>query len=322
MSTEGIYQKYVGAVQQVTGDGTWVDWGVMRLALRLAVQDAHDAGLQACSGMADDLAAITANQETALQNALEQIDQLRAARNSQPNQPSYELLVAQIERLNEWLEVNAVDQYFSDNDTATAVIVTLDGQHQQIEGLRQQLAQMDADNAGLLRKVKELDSWKEQSLLTQDLLRKQAEEAWHFTPTAASTASGGPAVAVTSPAGASTPRIAAPPAASPAGPATNDSASPVTTSGAAWRSTLEAESNDWVVSIEAGRRTWRQIPKNQRLLIFQAIARHLGSNGAMPTQAVDDERKPAWMPTGTSIAMGFNCTWSELLTVTPAEVAP
>lgn len=81
MTTEAIYQKYATTIAAVTGDGSWIDWGVMRLALRLAIADAHDAGLQTCAGMANDLAAITANQEKALQSALEQVDQLREERN-------------------------------------------------------------------------------------------------------------------------------------------------------------------------------------------------------------------------------------------------
>lgn len=74
MTTEAIYQKYMNAILAVTSEGIWVEWGVVRLALRLAVQDAHAAGLETCSGMADDLAAIVANQGTAHQDALDQVD--------------------------------------------------------------------------------------------------------------------------------------------------------------------------------------------------------------------------------------------------------
>jgi hypothetical protein len=82
MSTDAIFEKYMQALSAVTADGGWVEWPAVRLALRLAIGDAYDAGLLTCGGMHDDLAAIVASQNKALQGALEQIDPLREERNA------------------------------------------------------------------------------------------------------------------------------------------------------------------------------------------------------------------------------------------------
>jgi hypothetical protein len=121
MSTDGIYQKYIHAMQLVTGDGTWVDWGVVRLALRLAVLDAYDAGLETCSGMADDLAAIVASQA---QSTAER-DRLR-------------------------LQLARAEQELEGRRTSGAAWV------EEIARLREQVAAMDADNAELIAEVARL----------------------------------------------------------------------------------------------------------------------------------------------------------------------
>ena len=109
MTTEEIYQKYATAIANVTGDGSWIDWGVMRLALRLAVQDAHAAGLETCSDLADDLAAIVANQAQA----------------PDPDQRVHEHLQSQISRLNEWLAAHKLRilEHFANRKGATGVVI-------------------------------------------------------------------------------------------------------------------------------------------------------------------------------------------------------
>jgi hypothetical protein len=44
MNTEQIYRRYMTALEQVSGGGIWLDTGAVRLAMRLAVTDANDAG--------------------------------------------------------------------------------------------------------------------------------------------------------------------------------------------------------------------------------------------------------------------------------------
>lgn len=241
MSTDGIYQKYIHAMQLVTGDGTWVDWGVVRLALRLAVLDAYDAGLETCSGMADDLAAIVASQAQS---------------------------TAERDRLRLLLEY--AEQELEGRRTSGAAWVD------EIDRLREQVAAMDADNAGLIAEVARLTR---QNVIATDT----------FNSLVAERANGN---------GAESPADAP-----------------------AWWFYLDAETNDWRISLDAGRRTFRQVPKAQRLLLAQAVARHVGG-GKLPKRTDFDLGKPDWMPGGGGLAQAFGFNWAELLTVTPFEVAP
>lgn len=268
MSTEAIYQKYINAMQQITGDGTWVDWSAVRLALRLAVQDAHAAGMATCSGVADDLAAIAANQDKALQHALAQVDPLREERNT----------------------------------------------------LIQQLAQLDADNASLTQRLRVLDGVQAGAarlrqeiadLREQVIPEYQAELAKATAEIDRLTRENGIAVA--------TFNSLREPATNGAGPVAESLPAPLQATW--WYDNLDEETNDWRVSIEAGRRTFRQVPKGQRLLLAQAVARAIGQ-GALPKQSDFDAGKPHWMPGAGGLAQAFGCNWAELLTVTPFEVAP
>lgn len=90
---------------------------------------------------------------------------------------------------------------------------------------------------------------------------------------------------------------------------------------AGWWLNLDENTNDYRVSLDAGRRTFRQLSKRTRLLLLQAFARHVG-NGNLPTQAAFDAARPSWMPGGSGLVTTFGCAWTELLTLTPFEVEP
>lgn len=155
MTTEAIYQKYWDALTAVEAVMVPADTAIA-LALRLAIGDAYAAG----SALADDLAAIVASQAT--------------PERSPADQRYAEQLQAQISRLNEWLQKYAPALYHNpDIDTAAAVLMEIGVLRRQLsqqiddhadlasarrelvtliaerDSLRQQLAQMDADNAGL-----------------------------------------------------------------------------------------------------------------------------------------------------------------------------
>ena len=163
MTTDAIFQKYAIALVDIGADTLKLSGDAVLLALRLAIGDAYDAG----SAVAADLVAIVAEQAT--------------PERSPADQRYAEQLQAQISRLNEWLEKYAPALYHNpDIDTAAAVLMELgmlrrqisqqiDDKHEDLvsarqelvtliaerDGLRQQLAQMDADNADLLNKVQQ-----------------------------------------------------------------------------------------------------------------------------------------------------------------------
>jgi hypothetical protein len=150
MSTHVIFEKYWDALV-TTADSTLVlSQPAVRLALRLAIGDAYDAG----AAVAADLVAIVAEQ------ALPE--------RSLADQRYAEQLQAQISRLNEWLAEEEPALYRSPcTDTAGAVLdaikrrdVDLTNAYHDLQaaasetsGLRQQLAQMDADNADLAQRL-------------------------------------------------------------------------------------------------------------------------------------------------------------------------
>lgn len=69
MSTEVIYQKYIKAIRQVTGDGMWCGWGEVRLGLRLALAEMEEMTLAAsdaaCAQLRNELAHTLAERDYA-----------------------------------------------------------------------------------------------------------------------------------------------------------------------------------------------------------------------------------------------------------------
>lgn len=306
MTTESIYQKYVNAVQQVSGDGTWVDWGVVRLALRLAISDAYNGA------PFTDLHALLADRERALQNALDHIDALRCERNAQPDQRVHERLQSQINRLNEWLCEHAPLHYREQTDTATSVIAVVDSQREQIDGLRQQLAQMDADNADLTKRCGSLrielaevmesrDHWLDQlAAVTEqrDAAQREIDRLTRENVIAVDTFN-----TLQEPATIHTNGNA------PSRPAPTD-----------WHVFLDDEANDWRISLDAGRRRFGDIPKLARLRIVQAILKGTqidsGNTAAMPTMADYDAVRPPWAPVPSGVTKTFHCAWRDVLDLT------
>lgn len=200
-------------------------------------------------------------------------------------------------------------------DLQTALDLTT----READGLRQQVMQLDADAASLLRQVRELEAWKTVAIECNGQAATPSS-----SPIVVLTDFGAPGAGVTLPAAAPSLPIAAAPA--PDGATARTSASSVSTNGmgapasVSWWNDLDTESNDWRISLDAGRRKFRDLPKAQRLTLAQAFLRglaltHGGTAAGMPGMADYDDQKPEWMPTGSSLTKTFNCGWSELLDV-------
>ncbi len=189
----------------------------------------------------------------------------------------------------------------------------LDRAGAEVDGLREQVMKMDADAAELLRQVRELEAWKTRHW--------EGNGQSTSSPTPASTDSGAPGVAATLPAVAPLPLIAALPARSTHGAGDTSSASSVFVNRsrgavllqAPWWTALDAESNDWRISLDAGRRKFREVPKTTRLAIVQAFLRSLATAQGAPSMADYEDHRPQWMPTGSSLTKTFGCGWNELL---------
>lgn len=67
----------------------------------------------------------------------------------------------------------------------------------------------------------------------------------------------------------------------------------------------DPELSDYIIGLEAGRHTWRTIPKLVRWRLVQAHLRSIWRAGKLPSMADFDAHSPAWMPSATSVAMTF-----------------
>jgi hypothetical protein len=79
-----------------------------------------------------------------------------------------------------------------------------------------------------------------------------------------------------------------------------------------WKHPISTEQADYWESLDAGRRSFRQLDKRIRLDLVQTA---LASFEQMPTQAAFNAAKPEWMPTATGLCTAFNCKWEDLPTL-------
>lgn len=307
MTAAKIFDKYTEALTDLgLGEDEPIHADAILLALRLAIGDAYTAGA-----------------DSVLMQALDKVQPA-------PDQRLQESLQAQIERLNEWLETHQPALYFSPNyDTDGAILVALAERDRRIAtlrtdldnaigerdaaedanrrlhdwlaanteqvavlddaelaiaiitGLRSQLAHMDAEETARRRAVVELQ--REVDRLTRE--NTIATDTLNSTLEQHRNGTGATAEAPQ------------------------------------WWSALDDETNDYRISLEHGRRKFREVPKPARLLLAQAFARSIGS-GALPKQSEFDAHKPDWMPGGGGLVTTFGCSWSELLALSPLEVTP
>lgn len=305
MTTDDILNRYAEALFLTVEDGQ-LHGQAIALALRLAVQDAYAAG----GALADDLAAIVASQVQ-----------------PEPDRRAAESAINQIGRLNEWLAEEEPALCADNNlDTASAIFIAIKRRdidlaaayaraetsaalhRSEIDGLRQQLTQMDADNAELVRQLRqarnEADArWfsgdqelSEQLRLAQaeiDRLTRQNVIATDtFNSLAAHTNGAGP--------------------------------NPTTAPGwnrshPAWEGLPKADL-DVIDQLTSGATTFRKLAKTLRRDLVSRVLRSLAVDGEVKSLTYD-KRKPDWMPTsGAVVMLSETGRWSNLLAMalTPA----
>jgi hypothetical protein len=67
----------------------------------------------------------------------------------------------------------------------------------------------------------------------------------------------------------------------------------------------DPELNDYIIGLDAGRHTWRTIPKPVRWRLVQAHLRSIWRDGKLPTMADFDATRPAWMPGASAVTSTF-----------------
>ncbi|GIK73832.1 MAG: hypothetical protein BroJett021_28200 [Chloroflexota bacterium] len=223
------------------------------------------------------------------------------------DQRDYERLNDQIGRLNDWLAENAVDLYQEpDTDTAEAMIAAakrlaaslasvrrelaaaLDERNfadrrcaeleAERDGLRQQVAQLDADDSALIARIFEMENEIQASQKRRDELNV---ENLHLE--------------------AELERLRA------------ENAALIERNGKSMSSVvgyvLSEAAHDYLLGLEAGRWKWRQIPKQVQVELVRYIIAATNDR----TQSQFDACKPAYMPTATAHVMAFNTPWLQLV---------
>ena len=279
MNIDDIQAKYMQALSAVTADGGWVEWPAVRLALRLAVQDAAALALPATQPVGH-------------------------VSNVTDHQRLFEYAQNQLNRLNDWLEEHEPGLYISPGDTADAILNALCIRDQRIadigedaasarqelaallaerDSLRQQLAQMNADNADLLNKVHqaqvEIDRLTRQNVIATDTFNSLAHTNG-VDPT----------------------------------PATQLEVSDWGRSHQAWAGLPKADL-DVIDQLANGQIKFRSLSKTlRRDLVLQTI-RHLASERNGTISGGDwDRYRPLWMPTtGAVMMLSADGRWPSLL---------
>lgn len=303
MTTAAIFDKYATALVDIGADTLKLSGDAVLLALRLAIGDAYDAG----GAVAADLVAIVAEQAI--------------PERSPADQRYAEQLQAQISRLNEWLAAKAPSLYRDTTDTATAVLAVIDTLQCAMAEYREQLAQLDADNAGLTLRLAnlagvqaeaerlraEIADLREQVIpdyqnslanLTAEIDRLTRQNAIAVDTFNSLAHSNGNGVDPT------------PAAQSAHGWSRNDPA---------WEGMTDEEYIA-LYQLDSGRVKFGELPIAQRTEILRRVILNLTGGTQRLTMAKFDFYKPEWMPMASGLVKVFGGNWKTVQSL--AEAAP
>lgn len=329
-----IYLRHMDALQLISDTHKHIHSSTMGLSLHLALAELdaawremapkktlNDCQIEELTYWLDANYRLTTPEEA----VAEAIRLLETNQQSQAGaaqlQRNYDRLLAQLMRINDWLAEHAPDEYHQPGDTADAIIAVadrlrgqvaklrtelaaaidernhLDGElrasqnmmnsaHDEAKAnakdaheLRQQLAQLDADNAALIQR---------NTALAADLAT--ARSYFLNRPTNGHDITDPLSVSAQS--------------AVETRPATQ-------WDDAAMLSGLDAATLDYWHGINAGRWTWRKLPKTVRLAMVRHVLSFTETDAPM-SMSQFDAFKPHWMPGAGTHPVTFGVTWATL----------
>lgn len=279
MNTDAIFQKYWKTLLDL-GIASEVD-SAIALALRLAIQEAADAN----AALVNDMSAIIANLRAQTPDEQRQIEQsakiadLRYALND----ANEDAASARRELITLIAERDALRQQLATaNNIASTRGDQLAIERREVNTLIEDLASCRGELDKFIAEV---------SSLRQQLAQLDADNADLTKKLAAFN-------------GITT--VPAAPVIHPNGGGNGYGTLPAPFN---WKQPISTELADYWESLDAGRRSFRQLDKRIRLDLVQTA---LASFEQLPTQAAFNAAKPEWMPTATSICTAFACKWEDL----------
>lgn len=309
-----IFEKHWDALVTTAESTSALSLPAVRLALHLAIRDAHDAGREMwCSDMSSDLT--PQGRALELDNALSEIDKLRQERNElrqrvtmleamTAEQPGYE---EQQNRLMRWLIDNEPEASLAcdaDQGVAGAVIDILEKQRQAIASYDTALTSAQNEAAMLRQQRADLQADLVQARALQDNFSDTLDE-------------------VAAQRDAALKEIAH--LQSQTTNANGASLDPTPTpdwgpSHPAWQG-LTAEEQETITKLATGAIKFRSVPKGQRLILIGQVLRHIGGSSKI-TMAQYNSQRPAWMAEATSITQYVESgKWQDVVTVALMDTA-
>lgn len=274
--TDQIYTRHVRGLRRATGDGTWLEEPVVRMALWLALTE-----------QAERLSAEPAPNIS----KLGELERLRAWLDDNID-PAQESHTNPVERALDAIRT-LQDAWAAEVSANSSLQSGLTTAQNEVAMLRQQRADLQA-----CLETKDIDLTNERARADalQEQLENLTEVALQNQRELREARAGGQ------------PLTTAPLA---AGANEHNGISRTPTPTTNWTD-LSTEANEYREGLERGAHSWRKLPLVIRLELVQAVLRQHDN----PKQDDFDVIRPAWMPQASGLPRQFGVTWTELPTVT------
>ncbi len=301
MSTDAIFAKYAHALEATNIRLGGFDQDAVRLALHLAIADAYAAG----SALAEDLAAIVASQAT-----MQQAESIHDC----------EYVDRQMRMIADWLIANSDGQKTA-RTPGERILDAIKQRDGEIDALRQQLAQLDADNADLTQRLSNLAGVQaEAGRLRQEIADLREQVIPDYQNNLASLSAEIDRLTQQNVIAVETFNSLSEAHSNGNGAGVD----PMAPTLAAWGRACPAwdgmtdEERIALYELTSGRAKFGELSLELRTEILARVLRHTMDGAERLTMARFDNRKPEWMPMASGLVKVFGGKWPKLLDLATA----